>query len=599
MRKTKTTALVALLVVVLAITATLAILAIPARKPEVIVHVEEVCYYLDQLKKNITGLPSTAFSDEKASAEQRKALLNEVDAVLLHVEACEKQAAINKLWNDIYDKIEKWIVKPYQSDLLNIVSRIAVLLLDPVRTDAGLVSGEVLGELGKEVRVYRGIPYAAPPVGDLRWKPPQPVTPWKGIKICTEFSKAPMQAEQLWCPPPYSEDCLYLNVLTPAKKETDRLPVMVWFHGGGFSIGSGNMKPWATSLSLPQHGVVLVTVNHRLGPMGLLALPALSKESPHGVSGNYLFLDLIAALQWVQKNIAAFGGDPNCVTIFGESGGAGKVDALLASPLAKGLFHRAILESGANAEGVGPKILTLKEAEALGEMLVTKYLGIDPNDLAALRAIPAEKIIKAAMNLTRDLGAITVTGVSVIDAPVVDGWFLPDYPTNIFKAGKQNNVPFIVCANLGELIANKTFLRMPQLIKAYVDRLSSASKLGTKAYACIFSHVPSKWRKEGVLAYHGIEIPYVFGDLERLKEPLHFYIFARPSGATQPDPGLTEEDKWVAEAMMTMWVQFAKTGDPSVEGLVTWPAWEPTTDQYLEIAWPLQVRSGFSKIVKP
>jgi para-nitrobenzyl esterase len=371
---------------------------------------------------------------------------------------------------------------------------------------------------------------------------------------------------------------------------------MVWFHGGGFSIGSGNMRPWATSLSLPQHGVVLVTVNHRLGPMGLLALPALSKESPYGVSGNYLFLDLIAALQWVQRNIAAFGGDPNCVTIFGESGGAGKVDVLLASPLAKGLFHRAILQSGV---GELTRIPTLKEAEALGEMLVTKYLGIDPNDLATLRAIPAEKIIKAAINLTRDLGVTTLTGMSVIDRPVVDGWLLPDSPTNIFKAGKQNNVPFIVCANLGELIANKTFLRMPGLIKAYVDRLSSASKLGTKAYACIFSHVPSKWREEGVLAYHGLEVMYVFGDLALLKEPQHFYIFARPSGATQPDPGLTEEDKWVAEAMMTMWVQFAKTGDPSVEGLVTWPAWEPTTDQYLEIAWPLRVKSGFSKIVKP
>lgn len=557
-----------------------------------ITHIEEVSSFLNQLETDISGLPSTAFSNEKASAGQLKALLNKVDAVLDQVQAGAKEGAVNKLLNDIQDKIEKWIVESYQSELIGKVSRIAVLLIDPVRMDTGLVSGLVLGELGNEVRVYKGIPYAAPPVGDLRWKPPQPVAPWSGIRECTEFSKPSTQVEQIWCPGPYSEDCLYLNVLTPAKKENDRLPVMVWFHGGGFSIGSGNMRPYSTSLSLPQHGVVLVCVNHQLGPMGLLALPALSKESPHGVSGNYSFLDLIAALQWMQRNIVAFGGDPDNVTIFGESGGAGKTDALMASPLAKGLFHRAILESGANAEDVGPKLLSLEEAEALGEMLVAK-LGIDKDDLAALRTIPAEEIVEAGM----ELGDNGPAGVGILDTLVVDGWFMPDYPTNIFKEGKQNNVPFLTCANLGELIAEKTFLLQPDLVKAYVDRLSSASELGTKAYACIFSQVPSKWRAEGVLAYHGIEIPYVFGDLSMHENLLNYYIFAVPSGAQQPDPGLTEEDEWVAEAMMTMWVQFAKTGDPSVEGLVTWSPYDPATDLYLEVAWPLQVKSGFSELV--
>jgi para-nitrobenzyl esterase len=224
------------------------------------------------------------------------------------------------------------------------------LLMDPVKLDAGYVSGTMVGEPGKEVRIYRGIPYAAPPVGELRWKPPQPVEPWSGILECTAFRDSVAQVEVGFPPGPKSEDSLYLNVLTPAKKKDERLPVLVWFHGGGYSIGSANMPPYY-SPSLAQHGAVLVGVNHRLGLIGLLALPALSKESPNGVSGNYSFLDLIAALQWVQTNVAAFGGDPNDVTLFGESGGGGKADALVASPMAKGLFHRAIYESGANVEG--------------------------------------------------------------------------------------------------------------------------------------------------------------------------------------------------------------------------------------------------------
>jgi len=249
------------------------------------------------------------------------------------------------------------------------------LLVDPIKVDGGYISGTMVGEPGKAVRVYRGVPYAASPVGDLRWKPPQPVEPWSGIREATVFSSMCPQQKASWVPGTISEDCLYLNVFTPAKKTSEQLPVMVWFHGGGFAVGSANQLPYVWP-SLPQHGVVMVGVNHRLGPIGLLAHPALTAESANGVSGNYLFLDLIAALQWVQTNIAAFGGDPNNVTIFGESGGGGKADALMASPLAKGLFQRAILESGANSERVGVRgVLTLKEAEALGEQLVAK-LGI-------------------------------------------------------------------------------------------------------------------------------------------------------------------------------------------------------------------------------
>jgi para-nitrobenzyl esterase len=474
------------------------------------------------------------------------------------------------------------------------------LLLDPVKTDAGYVSGTTVGDLGKEVRVYRGVPYAAPPEGDLRWKPPQPVEPWSGIREATVFSSMCPQQKASWVPGTVGEDCLYLNVFTPAKKTSERLPVMVWFHGGGFAVGSGSQLPYSWP-SLPQHGVVMVSVNHRLGPIGLLALPQLSKESPNGVSGNYMLLDLIASLKWVQTNIEAFGGDPNNVTIFGESGGGGKVDALMASPFAKGLFQHAILESGTNSEGVGIRsVVTLKDAEALGEQLVAK-LGIPENGdvLAALRAIPYEQILQASADMSKELTQAMpeAEGVGVLDNLAVDGWVMPDTPTNVFNAGKQNDVSLITCTNLGELTAENTVIHLPYLIGAYTTRLTAVAKSGNKGYAALFSHVPSTWKKEGVLAFHGLELPYVFGMLAVLPNSMFYDAFAHPSGAQSHDPGLTEDDTKVSEAMMTMWVQFAKTGDPSVEGLIDWPTWDPATDQYLDIDWPLAVKAGYSKIV--
>jgi para-nitrobenzyl esterase len=242
-----------------------------------------------------------------------------------------------------------------------------VILMDIVKTDSGYISGTVVGDPEKPVQVYRGIPYAAPPVGDLRWKPPQPAARWSGIRECTSFSAQACQSPVMGLPNPAaelpeSEDCLYLNVLTPARDPSERLPVMVWMHGGGFDMWTGNDRIY-NGTRLPSTGVVVVTVNMRLGPLGLLAHPFLSLESPKGVSGNYLFLDMMAALQWVQRNISAFGGDPDMVTIFGESGGAMKVVHLMASPLAKGLFHRVIGQSGV-AQGT-----PLKEIETRGERL--------------------------------------------------------------------------------------------------------------------------------------------------------------------------------------------------------------------------------------
>ena len=229
---------------------------------------------------------------------------------------------------------------------------LGVHIVDPIKTADGYVSGTIidavwwnvmgtntlLGEVGNPIRIYRGIPYAAPPVGDLRWKPPQPVTPWSEIRECTVFAKWPTQ--KFPTIPRYgsvpetgmSEDCLYLNVLTPAKKTTDRLPVLVWIHGAGINALSGGRPSY--NLPMPaQHGVVFVTISHRLGVMGYMGHPELTQESPMKASGNYGQLDLIAALKWVKKNIAAFGGDPDRVTIFGQSGGGSKVKWLMTSPL--------------------------------------------------------------------------------------------------------------------------------------------------------------------------------------------------------------------------------------------------------------------------
>jgi para-nitrobenzyl esterase len=364
---------------------------------------------------------------------------------------------------------------------------------------------------------------------------------------------------------------------------------MVWFHGGGLRYGTGNWSLY-NGLGLPLHGVVLVTVNTRLGVLGLMAHPLLSQESPIGVSGNYLFLDMIAALQWVKRNIAAFGGDPNNVTIFGESGGGVKVVSLMASPLAKGLFHGAICESG------GSNVLpaSMRDLEVFGEKLFAK-LGVDEEaePLVAARALSWEKIIEVDQAMNVEMGPEFVFmgpwNVSV------DGWFMPDTPPSIFKAGKQNAVPFIVVANLGEL-TGPGFVTHPQMVLGYINLLSGASKAKVKGYAGIFDQVPSNWRQEGGVSSHAMEMHFVFGALDDSDAWSTLFPLYTSAGAKSPAPLITDADRRVSEAMMAMWSQFAKKGDPSVEGLVAWPAYEEATDQYLYIAEPLQVKSGFSQV---
>jgi para-nitrobenzyl esterase len=466
--------------------------------------------------------------------------------------------------------------------------------MEVVKLDSGYISGTVLGEQDNPVHVYRGISYAAPPVGDLRWKPPQPVDPWSGIRECTVYSIQPAQFPDINNPEemqkiPSSEDCLYLNVLTPAKRSTDKLPVMVWFHGGGLRYGSGNWSLY-NSDELVRHGVVLVTVNGRLGVLGLLAHPLLSKESPMGVSGNYLFLDLIAALKWVNKNISAFGGDSDNVTIFGESGGGTKVISLMTSPLAEGLFHRAICESG----GSTVRPLSMKEIETFGEKLFAK-LGVDnkKDPLAAARALSWEKIIEVDQALNVEMGEQFVfMGPWNI---ALDGWFMPDAPANIFKAGKQNAVPLITLANLGEL-TGPGYVVAPQMIPGYVNLLSGESKAKVKGYAGIFDQVPINWRQEGAVSSHAMEMHFVFGALEKA-EPWYFlhFLYAR-SGAKSPVPLIRDAERKVSEMMMQMWTNFARTGNPSIKGVIDWPAWDEEKDQYLYITEKSEVRSGFSKV---
>jgi para-nitrobenzyl esterase len=461
------------------------------------------------------------------------------------------------------------------------------LIVDPIKIESGYVAGTVIGDPENAVHIYRGIPYAAPPVGDRRWKAPQAVGPWEGIREATQFSPIAIQTGGpfLSMGLTESEDCLYLNVVTPAKHRHKKLPVMVWFHGGGFDNSTGN-DPLFNNYRLPEFGVVTVAVIHRLGALGLLAHPALTAES--GVSGNYMVLDMIASLQWVKKNIAAFGGDPHNITVFGESGGGAKVGALIASPAAKGLVQKGICESGSAGTA-----LNLAAVEAMGQKVFEK-LGV--TTLADARQKTPQEIVAADQAARAELG---VRGWSM----TIDDKYFFEGPIDTFKAGKQAPVPMIVSANLGEL--GPGLISMPQVIGDYVEMLKGVNKVGQNGYATIFDQVPQNWRNQGGVATHAIELAYVFGDYD-LSTPYTWpLIFALESfyGVTDPLPVLTEADRITSEATMAMWAQFAKTGNPSVKKMPVWPAWKPGTDKYMYIRYnpsntrvPLNVETGFSEL---
>jgi para-nitrobenzyl esterase len=441
-----------------------------------------------------------------------------------------------------------------------------------VRIDSGSVSG-VRGR-DPVVPVYKGIPYAAPPVGDLRWHAPRAVKAWEGVRKADQFSpvcfQLPYPKASLYYSEakPMSEDCLTLNVWTAAQSGKQAGAVMVWIHGGALTRGSSDI-PWYDGEALSQKDVVVVTLNYRLGVFGFLAHPELTKESDSNSSGNYALLDQIAALEWVRRNIAAFGGDPKRVTIFGESAGSWCVNYLMATPLGKGLFQRAIGESGA---AFGP-MQTLAQAEQNGVKLGAS--------IAALRATPAEVILKAAAAMSFQ--------------PNVDGWMLPESVREIFDKGKQNDVPLIAdeAMSLVPWPENRTaeafrkdiqqrfgnladgFFRVyPANTDAEAKAAHYASvrdmlfgwqmrtwvreqaKTGrAQAFLYYFIYVPPDSERAKYGAYHASEIPYVF---DNVKRPL-------------------------AETMSQYWVNFAENGDPNGEGMPHWPAYQQSSDRALEL----------------
>ena len=441
--------------------------------------------------------------------------------------------------------------------------------INPVRIESGYVAGTLIGDAAAPVRIYRGIPYAAPPVGDLRWRPPQPPTKWSGIREAVTYGTHPVQFSGSQYPNAQGEDCLYLNVLTRADRVSAKLPVMVWFHGGGLTRNSGNDSTWNYH-RLPQHGVVVVTVSTRLGPLGLLAHPTLSSESPHGASGNYMYLDLVAALKWVQKNIGAFGGDAGNVTIWGQSGGGWKVGGLMTSPLAKGLFHRAIMHSGG-----GPPAAAKSVSETWGQQFFAR-LGV--TTLEQARGLPWEALVKVSNAMPSPPGG----GVTV------DGLFLEDTPINIFNTGRQNAVPLIVTGVSGEL--------SPNFNAFYVAAMTSNLNKKMKGYAAIFNQVPANWKAGGTASFHSLDLAYIFGVYDDPSEWIWRAMSARAGGVT---PHLADADRLVSQSMMKLWTAFARTGNPGQldqRHEDHWPAWLPAKDEYLYLDHGVQIRTGFSRL---
>ena len=448
-----------------------------------------------------------------------------------------------------------------------------------VKTDGGLLQGTIEGGL----TVFKGIPFAAPPVGDLRWRAPQPAPKWEGVLEANKFAPGPIQGGNP--PAGKSEDCLYLNVWTPAKSKKDRIPVLVWIYGGGFGAGSTS-EPNYSGEKLAEKGVVLVSIAYRVGQLGFLAHPELSKESPQNVSGNYGLLGMIAGLQWVQKNIAAFGGDPDKVTIFGESAGGIAVSMLCASPLAKGLFHGAISQSGGSfgpprpTTFPGENLKRLADAERDGEVYL-KSAGV--TSIEELRKIEADKLPAG-----RGLG---------MSWPIIDGWVIPDDQYKLYEAGKYNDTPILVGYNSDEG-ASFSREKSPEefitgvktrygkfaedLIKAYPPGENSVPKTARDLardaafgwHTWIWARLQSKTGKSKVFYYYFDQHPDYPADSPRAGYGSPHgqdvaYVFKHLDAS---NPQLTETDHAISEAMATYWTNFAKYGNPNGEGVPEWPA---------------------------
>ena len=438
-----------------------------------------------------------------------------------------------------------------------------------VTIDTGTLEG--LDTAG--VMVFRGIPYAAAPVGELRWRPPRQTQPWRGVRDAKQLGHNCIQHQPYSDIDPFaagvSEDCLYLNVWTnslPRPASHVPLPVLVWIHGGGFFAGFGGEERH-NGARLAKKGAVVVTLNYRLGPFGFLAHPAFAAESPYHAAGNYGLLDQIAALRWVQRNIARFGGDPSRVTIFGESAGGMSVGSLIASPLAKGLFHRAILESGTGVFiGITPRETAEASALLLAESLGVR--GVDAGAARRLRALNADRVLSAFVKRPPDAPQF---------APVIDGWALPHAVDSTLLSGAANLVPVIAGTNRDE---GDEWMGAPTRTFA---RLISAR--GVPTYVYMFSRVGEDSANRARGAYHSAEITFVFG---------------RPH-PLQPSAGSTPYDSTLAAAMSDYWVAFATSGDPNgpptAGKLPRWPRYNASTDALLEIGPEIAARTMVKRAV--
>ena len=447
-----------------------------------------------------------------------------------------------------------------------------------VKLDTGTVSG--ISGASPDMRIYKGIPFAAPPVGDLRWRAPKPVAHWDGVKTADKFSPTCMQGNGNTS----SEDCLYLNVWTAAKSANEKRPVMVWIYGGGYNTGSGSQAMYDGE-ALAKKGAVIVTLNYRLGVFGFFSYPELTKESDRRGAANFGVMDAIAALQWVQKNINQFGGDPKRVTIFGESAGAGLVANLMVSPQAKGLFHRAIGESSAWSTASVNKLSTLADAEQAGVKIAD---GLGAKSLAELRAKPADAVLKGG----RGVG------------PVVDGYLIPEDPGMVFAAGKQTEVPVLTGSNRDE-----SFGGNPRSADQFVEQARNRFGNLADTYLKLYPASSDDQARESAFFAGRDEMAFVMRNWARLaskpgktKSYAYYFTQQRPlassgkeGGAFAPGPHgsathvseilyvfnhldngrpWTDADRQVADTMSSYWVNFAANGDPNGKGLAKWAAYD-------------------------
>ena len=476
-----------------------------------------------------------------------------------------------------------------------------------VKTTLGMVRGIT----ESDVSIFRGIPYAAPPVGANRWRPPQPAVKWSGVRDATKVCADCPQRVWPGSTAIQSEDCLFLNVWTPANTTAkSKLPVMVWIHGGAFVAGSGS-EPGSAGNAFAKQGVILTTINYRLGRLGHFAHPALSKEHPEDFKGSYAYMDQVAALQWIQKNIAAFGGDPNNVTIFGFSAGGVSIHSLLTIPAAKGLFHKAIGHSSGGRDGVLTGRPINKEnadplypvsAETIGINFARKHKieGTDADALAKLRALSVEEIIDGGQENDS-------SGNRIYSGPILDGKFVVETAERAYQAGRHANVPLMIgnCSGeiggafisastskeelfkqFGELEAETKAAFDPEGAKEFAEVQTkfntdwvwgeparmTARTLAAKrqpTYIFQFGYVPLALRERVRYgAGHGSDISFVFNTL-------HARWGAPPEASAA--------EKELARIMNTYWANFAKTGNPNGKGVPPWPLYDAQKEEILDI----------------